>query len=56
MEKWPASKALSAKPVRGFFVRPDRYLRLQKYSVCEPLPPIAEDESLVVFVTSGSGK
>lgn len=55
MEPWPASIGLTAKPVSGHFVHPDLYLRLQKHSVSEPLPPAIEDESIVLFVTSGTG-
>ncbi len=55
MKNWPTSKSISEKPSSGVFVGPDKYLRLQHFSITEPLPPISEDESIVMFVTSGEG-
>lgn len=56
MRAWATAKKISQKPVSGVFVGPDRYLRLQRYTVTEQMPPISEDESIIMFVTSGEGK
>lgn len=56
MQKWPVSKSISEAPVHGVFVDIDKFLRLQHYSITEPMPPILEDESIVMFVTGGEGR
>ena len=55
MKNWPVSKSIPVKPVSGVFVSGDKFLKLQHFSITEPTPPISEDESLVLFVTSGEG-
>lgn len=55
MKKWLPSKSISVKPVNGIFVSQDKFLKLQHFSITEPMPPMSEDESLVLFVTSGEG-
>lgn len=55
MKKWLPSKSISEKPVNGIFVSQDKFLKLQHFSITEPMPPMSEDESLVLFVTSGEG-
>ena len=56
MKNWPTAKSISETPISGVFVAPDKYLRLQHFSITEPMPPISEDESIVFFVTSGEGR
>jgi len=48
-------KPLCGKPKIGVFSTPDKYLRLQKVTVQDQLPPMAEDNSLFLYVTSGHG-
>lgn len=55
MKNWPVSKSIPVKPVSGVFVSGDKFLKLQHFSITEPTPPISEDESLVLVVTSGEG-
>lgn len=56
MKKWPVSKCISEAPVHGMFVGLGRFLKLQHFSISEPMPPISEDESVVMFVTGGEGR
>ena len=49
------AKPLCEKPVSGVFSGPDQLLRLQTISIREHTAPIAEDDSLFVYVTSGHG-
>ena len=56
MNNWPESVGLTENPVRGYFVELDRFLHLQRFDISEPLPPISEDESVLLFVFSGSGR
>ena len=49
------AQPLCSKPVSGIFTGPDKYLKLQDVTVREPMPPITEDDSLLIYVTSGLG-
>ena len=49
------AQPLCSKPVSGIFTGPDKYLTLQEITIREAIPPIAEDDSLFVYVKSGSG-
>lgn len=49
------AQPLCGKPVSGVFTGPDKYLTLQDVTVREQLSPIAEDDSLFIYVKSGSG-
>ena len=55
MKKVIKSKPICGRPVHSYFTGRDKYLRLQKHLVEELTPPISENESLFIFVTSGSG-
>ena len=49
------AQPLCSKPVSGVFTGRDNYLKLQDVTVREPMPPIAEDDSLLIYVTGGTG-
>lgn len=49
------AQPLCGKPVSGIFTGPDKYLTLQEITVREQLAPVAEDDSLFIYVKSGSG-
>lgn len=49
------AQPLCSKPVSGIFTGQDKYLTLQDITVREPLSPVAEDDSLFVYVTGGTG-
>lgn len=55
MRSQKKARPLCSRPVSGVFTGPDRYLTLQTVTVREELPPIAEDDSLFIYVTGGSG-
>lgn len=55
MNRYLKSKPLCSKPVKGVFTGKGKYLRLQRHSIGEPLPPISEDESVFILVTGGQG-
>ena len=50
-----AAKPLCGKPASGIFSGPDKYLRLQKVTVRDHISPVAEDDSLFLYVKSGTG-
>lgn len=56
MKKCPVSKSITEAPNHGVFVGFDKFLKLQHFSITEPMPPISEDESIVMFVTCGEGR
>ena len=49
------AQPLCGKPLSGIFTGPDKYLTLQDLTIREQTPPAAEDDSLFIYVTSGSG-
>ena len=49
------AQPLCTKPVSGMFTGSDKYLKLQSVTLREATPPIAEDDSLLVYVTAGTG-
>lgn len=49
------AQPLCSKPVSGVFTGRDKYLTLQDITVREPMSPIAEDDSLFIYVRSGTG-
>lgn len=49
------SKSICGRPVHSYFTGIDKYLRLQKHSISDVTPPISENESLFILVTSGRG-
>lgn len=49
------AKPLCGKPTTGVFSGPDKYLRLQHVTVRDHISPVAEDNSIFVFVKSGCG-
>lgn len=55
MKRVIKSKRICGKPIHGYFAGTDKYLCLQKHSICDITPPISENESLFIFVTSGRG-
>lgn len=56
MRSQTKAQPLCSKPVSGIFTGRDKYLRLQTLTVREPMPPIAEDDSLLIYVTQGTGR
>ncbi|MDY4104231.1 MAG: helix-turn-helix domain-containing protein [Oscillospiraceae bacterium] len=50
-----AAKPLCGKPASGIFSGPDKYLHLQKVTVRDHISPVAEDDSLFLYVKSGTG-
>lgn len=56
MRSQTKAQPLCSKPVSGVFTGRDKYLRLQTVTVREPMPPIAEDDSLLIYVTEGTGR
>lgn len=55
MSAMQKAKPLCGKPVSGVFCDADRYLYLQHITVRSPLPPMAEDNSIFVYVETGQG-
>ena len=49
------AKPLCGKPTTGVFSGPDKYLCLQHVTVRDHISPVAEDNSLFLFVKSGCG-
>lgn len=49
------AKPLCGKPTSGVFCATDQYLRLQHITVRDSIPPVAEDNSLFIYVQSGRG-
>lgn len=49
------AQPLCSKPVSGIFTGSDKYLTLQDITVREQTPSVAEDDSLFIYVKSGSG-
>lgn len=49
------SKPICGRPVHSYFTGTDKYLCLQKHFICDITPPISENESLFILVTSGRG-
>lgn len=49
------AKPLCGKPTSGVFCATDQYLRLQYITVRDSIPPVAEDNSLFIYVQSGRG-
>lgn len=49
------SKSICGRPVHIYFSGKDKYLRLQKHCIYDITPPISENESLFILVTSGKG-
>lgn len=48
-------RTLCEKPVKNVFTGEGKYLRLQKVKLSENTRPISEEDSLFIFVRSGSG-
>lgn len=55
MKKMIKSKPICGRPVHSYFTGTDKYLRLQKHCIYDITPPISENESLFILVTSGKG-
>lgn len=55
MKRMIKSKPICGRPVHSFFTGIDKYLRLQKHCISDITPPISENESLFILVTSGIG-
>ncbi len=55
MDNYLNGKIIYERPERGYFSRPDQYLRLQNIVIEEATPPILEDDSMFLYVQSGSG-
>lgn len=55
MKRVIKSKRICGRPVHAYFTGIDKYLRLQKHSISDITPPISENESLFILVTSGTG-
>lgn len=55
MKKVLKSKPICGRPVHSYFTGKDKYLRLQKHKISDITPPISENESLFILVTSGMG-
>ena len=55
MRSQQKAQPLCGKPLSGIFTGHDKYLTLQELTVREQTAPAAEDDSLFVYVTSGSG-
>lgn len=49
------AQPLCSRPVSGIFTGQDKYLTLQDITLREPLSPVAEDDSLFLYVRSGTG-
>ena len=49
------AQPLCSKPVSGIFTGQDKYLKLQDVTLREPMAPIAEDDSLFIYVAEGTG-
>lgn len=49
------AKPLCGKPTSGVFCARDQYLCLQHITVRDSIPPVAEDDSLFIYVKSGRG-
>lgn len=49
------AQPLCSKPVSGIFTGRDKYLSLQEITIREPLSPVAEDDSLFIYVRGGTG-
>lgn len=49
------AKPLCGKPTSGVFCATDQYLRLQYITVRDSISPVAEDNSLFIYVQSGRG-
>ncbi|MBP3653943.1 MAG: helix-turn-helix domain-containing protein [Oscillospiraceae bacterium] len=47
---------LCGRPVSGIFTGPDKYLTLQTVTVRDHISPVAEDDSLFIYVTDGTGR
>lgn len=56
MKHWPTAKSLTQKPISNYFVKDGLYLQLQKFKISDALPPVCEDESIILYVTGGEGK
>lgn len=56
MKRWATAKSLTQKPISNYFVKDGLYLQLQKFKINDALPPICEDESIILYVTGGEGK
>lgn len=56
MKRWATAKPLTEKPISNYFVKDGLYLQLQKFKISDTLPPISEDESIILYVTDGEGK
>lgn len=55
MKRVTKSKPICGRPVHSYFTGMDKYLRLQKHCIYDITPPISENESLFILVTSGKG-
>ena len=49
------AQPLCSKPVSGVFAAPNQYLKLQDIAVRDTLAPTAEDDSIFLYVKSGTG-
>ena len=55
MRSQQKAQPLCGKPLSGIFTGPDHYLTLQELTIREQTPTVAEDDSLFIYVASGSG-
>ena len=55
MRSQQKAQPLCGKPLNGIFTGPDQYLTLQELTIREQTPTVAEDDSLFIYVASGSG-
>ena len=49
------SKHICGRPIHSYFTGPNKYLTLQKHCIYDITPPISENESIFILVTSGEG-
>lgn len=47
---------ICGRPISGIFTGPDKFLTLQSVVVREHIPPVAEDDSLFIYVAAGTGR
>ncbi len=56
MRSQQKAQPILGRPVSGVFTGADKYLTLQTLTIRDRIPPTAEDDSLFIYVTDGTGR